>query len=69
MAQAWSTWLPDVLPHVPGCPVLVAEHEIEAPVVVVNAGLGADQIAQQFQRPLRHAEALDIRHDRACRGG
>ncbi len=29
MAKAWSTWLPDVLPHVPGCPVLVAEHEIK----------------------------------------
>jgi hypothetical protein len=29
VAKAWSTWLPDVLPHVAGCPVLVAEHEIK----------------------------------------
>jgi hypothetical protein len=24
----WASWLPDVLPHVPGCPVVVAEHEL-----------------------------------------
>lgn len=24
----WSRWLPDVLPHVPGCPSLVAKHEL-----------------------------------------
>lgn len=27
--KPWSYWLPDVLPHVPGCPVLIAEHEIK----------------------------------------
>lgn len=25
----WSTWLPDILPHVPGCPVVVVEHELK----------------------------------------
>lgn len=24
----WASWLPDVLPHVPGCPVVVVEHEL-----------------------------------------
>lgn len=28
MAKAWSYWLPDLLPHVAGCPVLLAEHEL-----------------------------------------
>lgn len=28
MAKAWSTFLPDVMPHVPGCPVAVAEHYV-----------------------------------------
>lgn len=27
--KLWSYWLPDVLPHVPGCPVPIAEHEIK----------------------------------------
>lgn len=26
--QAWSAWLPDVLPHVAGCPRLVVLHEV-----------------------------------------
>lgn len=26
--QAWSTWFPDLLPHVPGCPQILAEHEL-----------------------------------------
>lgn len=26
--QAWDTWLPDVLPHVEGCPTAIARHEI-----------------------------------------
>ncbi len=28
MAKAWSYWLPDLLPHVAGVPVLIAEHEL-----------------------------------------
>lgn len=24
----WSSWLPDVLPHVPACPTIVVEHEL-----------------------------------------
>jgi len=24
----WSEFLPDILPHVPGCPALIAEHEV-----------------------------------------
>lgn len=28
MPAAWSSWLPDLLPSVPGCPVLMAEHEL-----------------------------------------
>lgn len=24
----WSSWLPDILPHVPGCPVIVVQHEL-----------------------------------------
>lgn len=26
--KAWSYWLPDLMPHVPGCPRLLAEHEL-----------------------------------------
>lgn len=26
--KLWNAWLPDLLPHVPGCPVIVAEHEL-----------------------------------------
>lgn len=26
--KAWSTWFPDLLPHVPGCPQPIAEHEL-----------------------------------------
>lgn len=26
--KLWSAWLPDLLPHVPGCPTVVAEHEL-----------------------------------------
>ncbi|HEV6963891.1 MAG TPA: hypothetical protein VK305_00655, partial [Roseateles sp.] len=26
--KPWSTWLPDVRPHVAGCPDLLAEHEL-----------------------------------------
>ena len=26
--KTWSEWLPDILPHVPGCPNIVAEHEL-----------------------------------------
>ena len=25
---AWSTWLPDLMPHLPGCPNAVARHEL-----------------------------------------
>lgn len=25
----WSAWLPDILPHVPECPVIIAEHEVK----------------------------------------
>lgn len=28
MVQPWSAWLPDVLPHVNGCPIVIAEHEL-----------------------------------------
>ena len=28
MAKAWETWLPDLLPHLPGCPVLIVIHEL-----------------------------------------
>jgi len=27
MAKAWDAWLPDVLPHVAGCPDILATHE------------------------------------------
>jgi hypothetical protein len=27
--KVWSWWLPDILPHVPGCPIPVAEHELK----------------------------------------
>ena len=26
--RAWSTWFPDLLPHVPGCPQVLARHEL-----------------------------------------
>lgn len=26
--RAWSTWFPDLLPHVPGCPQVLAAHEL-----------------------------------------
>lgn len=26
--QAWASWFPDLLPHVPGCPQVLAEHEL-----------------------------------------
>lgn len=26
--KAWSTWYPDLIPHVPGCPLVVAQHEL-----------------------------------------
>lgn len=26
--KAWSSWFPDLLPHVPGCPNVVARHEL-----------------------------------------
>jgi len=26
--KAWSYWLPDLMPHVPGCPQVLAEHEL-----------------------------------------
>lgn len=26
--KAWSYWMPDLLPHVPGCPQVLAEHEL-----------------------------------------
>lgn len=26
--KPWSYWLPDLLPHVPGCPQVLAEHEL-----------------------------------------
>lgn len=29
MAKAWDAWLPDVLPHVAGCPSVLARHEIK----------------------------------------
>lgn len=29
MAKAWDAWLPDVLPHVAGCPDVLATHEIK----------------------------------------
>lgn len=25
----WSSWLPDVLPHVPACPIVLVEHELK----------------------------------------
>lgn len=28
MPKAWSTWYPDLLPHVPGCPGRLAVHEL-----------------------------------------
>lgn len=28
MAKAWSYWYPDLLAHVPGCPIPLAEHEL-----------------------------------------
>jgi hypothetical protein len=28
MAKAWSYWYPDLLMHVPGCPIPLAEHEL-----------------------------------------
>jgi hypothetical protein len=28
MPRAWSTWYPDILPHVPGCPGRLAVHEL-----------------------------------------
>jgi hypothetical protein len=27
--KAWDAWLPDILPHVPGCPDIIATHEIK----------------------------------------
>lgn len=38
MAQAWSTWLPDVQPHVPGCPVPLIEHEVKRAAQAFFAG-------------------------------
>lgn len=29
MAKSWDAWLPDVLPHVAGCPKVVVVHEIK----------------------------------------
>lgn len=26
--RAWSYWFPDLMPHVPGCPQVLAEHEL-----------------------------------------
>ncbi len=26
--KAWSYWMPDLMPHVPGCPQVLAEHEL-----------------------------------------
>lgn len=26
--KAWSYWFPDLMPHVPGCPQVLAEHEL-----------------------------------------
>jgi hypothetical protein len=26
--KEWSSWFPDLLPHVPGCPQILAEHEL-----------------------------------------
>lgn len=26
--KAWAYWLPDLMPHVPGCPHVLAEHEL-----------------------------------------
>ena len=28
MAKTWATWLPDLLPQLPECPNIVAEHEV-----------------------------------------
>lgn len=52
--QAWASWFPDLLPHVPGCPQVLAEHElrraaqvlmrrtrawkVDVPAVAVSAG-------------------------------
>jgi hypothetical protein len=27
--KTWATWYPDLLPHVPGCPQILAEHELK----------------------------------------
>lgn len=29
MPAAWSSWLPDLLPQLPGCPDVIAEHEVK----------------------------------------
>lgn len=45
MAKTWDAWLPDVLPHVAGCPDVLASHEIK-------------RAAQQFFRQSRAWRAV-----------
>lgn len=45
MHTLWSAFLPDVLPHVPGCPVPLAEHEIRRAAQHLLAGSRAWKVS------------------------
>ena len=44
--QAWATWLPDLLPQVPGCPRAIAVHELLRAAQAFFAGSRAWQVDQ-----------------------
>jgi hypothetical protein len=42
--QAWASWFPDLLPHVPGCPQVLAEHELRRAAQVLMRRTRAWQV-------------------------
>lgn len=70
----WADWLPDVLPHAPGCPDIVAEHEllraaqdfftrtrlwrVDVPELTVGAGSGTLAVTAPDQTELVRVESV-----------
>lgn len=55
--QAWSTWFPDLLPHVPGCPQILAEHELRRAAQVLMRRTRAWRI-DEAARPVVAGQAM-----------
>lgn len=58
--QAWATWFPDLLPHVPGCPQVVAEHELKRTAQEFFRRTRAWQVSQPLIPVAANTEEVNI---------